>query len=279
MTGYRLLVGIKTWCGEDWIEWALKSVYEVASQIVVVQGPVEAVEVLKGDRTLEKVKKFPDPEKKILLVARPVWPSIVAMVQETLRGKGDFYLKLDDDEVPSKDWLDEFLDLVPQAIQKRLAITSNYFHFAKDFRHVIKAKEVDEFRLRGFPIDQPVNFFHPDFVYPFFPSISAFSLRMQHRLHHYHYVQPISQLARRWAYQMVHWKRGAWADVFKMKRMDNSLENGRISAWPVEEFQGQHPEIVKSHPFWPDGVDWGDGRIGWEELVEDKEFYEKYQHS
>jgi len=87
------------------IEYSLKSVYDFAHEIIIVEGAVENCMFAANpdgsstDGTVEFIKSFPDPQKKITLV-QGRWPEKCEMQNEALRHvSGDYIWLIDSDEV------------------------------------------------------------------------------------------------------------------------------------------------------------------------------------
>jgi hypothetical protein len=271
----RLLVGIKCWWQGDWIEYVLRSIYDAAWKIKVVHGPVKVMFLagFKNDDTLDKARAFPDPDGKIDIQTAAYWPSIVDMANATLDYEADFYLKLDGDEVPSEAWLDEFFEKMPEAQRMDLPITSNYYHVIGDFKHQAKGP-ISEYRMRGFPLKEKPVFHHPDGVIPYFKEIQMPSLKMENRLHHYNWVRSYEAIMIHRAYQRLNW----WGWTPPMirnlrfrpdfeKMVIDHLENYQKDDWPIEPMVDDHPEVVKQHPLWPDGVSFENAKMDWDKVL------------
>jgi len=91
--------------GMPFIEYSLKSVYDFAYEIIIVEGAVENCMFAANpdgsstDGTVEFIKSFPDPQKKIRLV-QGRWPEKCEMQNEALKYvTGDYVWLIDSDEV------------------------------------------------------------------------------------------------------------------------------------------------------------------------------------
>src|SRR3989304_6272987 len=91
--------------GMPFIEYSLKSVYDFADEIIIVEGAVEkcmfAANAAGGstDGTVEFIESFPDPQDKIKLV-RGRWPEKCEMQNEALKHvTGNYVWLIDSDEV------------------------------------------------------------------------------------------------------------------------------------------------------------------------------------
>ncbi len=91
--------------GMPFIEYSLKSVYDFAHEIIIVEGAVENcmfaanADGSSTDGTVEFIESFPDPQNKIKLV-RSRWPEKCEMQNEALKHvTGDYVWLIDSDEV------------------------------------------------------------------------------------------------------------------------------------------------------------------------------------
>lgn len=268
----RLLVGMKVWRQSEYITYCLKAVYGVADYIRIAHGPVRVVADagFTNDDTVEKIRNFPDPEKKITLIDKPIWNDITEMCNATIDLRANFYLKLDGDEIPTLRWLKEFYSLMPESMKKRLPITSNYHHFWGDFKHVYahvsKHDKMYEYRLRGFYLHGGLRFKHPDFVEGIWEFFNGPSLPMEHRLHHFHRVRKLDNMIACLYYQNAAW--GKWTTTHL--KTPHSGGDNLSHDWlrpDVEEYTGQIPECLITHPYFATGITDDLMAIHWEELL------------
>lgn len=105
----ELSVGIIAFNAANYLREALDSVYEIASEIIIVEGAIKGmwdqadVDGSSTDATRHLIATYHDPENKITLVLpRPghKWEDKIEMQNEIAwRVRGDLYLKLDADEI------------------------------------------------------------------------------------------------------------------------------------------------------------------------------------
>jgi glycosyltransferase involved in cell wall biosynthesis len=82
------------------VQEALASVYPHVDQIVIAHGPTELWKDVPPDNSLELIRSFPDPEKKILLETRPLWKDKLEMRDWCGRhATGNYMLIVDADEI------------------------------------------------------------------------------------------------------------------------------------------------------------------------------------
>ena len=106
----KITAGVIVLNAADTIYLALQSIYDSAEKIIVVEGAVERYAAANPDMvdnchsvddTIEIVKNFPDPFKKIeLITAKRLWKNKNEMQNEIAkRVETDLYLKVDADEI------------------------------------------------------------------------------------------------------------------------------------------------------------------------------------
>ncbi|MCK4816380.1 glycosyltransferase family 2 protein, partial [bacterium] len=104
--------------GMPFIEYSLKSVYDFAHEIIIVEGAVaECMFAANGDGsskdgTVEFIKSFSDPANKIKFI-QGRWPEKCEMQNEALKYvTGDYVWLIDSDEVYKKDDLEKIKDIL-----------------------------------------------------------------------------------------------------------------------------------------------------------------------
>jgi len=95
--------------GMPFLEYSLKAIYPFAHEVIIVEGAVSAARFAANpdgsskDGTVEFIKKFPDPDRKIKLI-QGLWPEKVDMQDTALRYvTGDYIWLVDSDEVYKRD--------------------------------------------------------------------------------------------------------------------------------------------------------------------------------
>jgi len=122
------------WNGMPFVEPCLEAIYDKAYEIFIVEGAVpEAYEFAtkrggSTDGTVQAIKKFPDPKKKIKMV-NSKWNSRVEMQNYFMdQVSGDYVWQIDSDEI----WKEEDIDKVIDLIKNRPSVKEVRF-FAKHF--------------------------------------------------------------------------------------------------------------------------------------------------
>jgi ADP-heptose:LPS heptosyltransferase/glycosyltransferase involved in cell wall biosynthesis/predicted O-methyltransferase YrrM len=127
--------------GMPFIEYSLKSIYEFAHEVIIVEGAVEKcmfaanLDGSSTDGTVEFIKSFPDPQNKIRLI-QGKWPEKCEMQNVALRHvTGDYVWLIDSDEV----YKAEHLDRIKKALVENPSITQVNFipdNFWKGLDHI-----------------------------------------------------------------------------------------------------------------------------------------------
>jgi ADP-heptose:LPS heptosyltransferase/glycosyltransferase involved in cell wall biosynthesis/predicted O-methyltransferase YrrM len=145
--------------GMPFIEYSLKSIYEFAHEVIIVEGAVEKCmsaanpDGSSTDGTLEFIKSFPDPERKIELI-QGRWPEKCEMQNVALRQvTGDYVWLIDSDEVYKTEHLKRIkkvcmddpsitqVNFIPDNFWKGLDhifVSSHFFEPACHYRRVFK---------------------------------------------------------------------------------------------------------------------------------------------
>ena len=107
--GPKLSVGMIVFNGDAYLTDALDGVYDLAHEIIIVEGAVEGMWQYADERgsstdtTLQKIAAYPDPDEKIVLVTPSKshrWADKIEMQNEIAsRVTGDIFLKMDSDEI------------------------------------------------------------------------------------------------------------------------------------------------------------------------------------
>lgn len=117
--------------GMPFIQYSLKSIYDFAHEIIIVEGAVEKCMFAANpdgsskDGTVEFLRQFPDPARKIRLI-QGRWPEKCEMQNEALRYvTGDYVWLIDSDEVYKR----EHLEKIKEILQRDPSITQVNFIF------------------------------------------------------------------------------------------------------------------------------------------------------
>jgi glycosyltransferase involved in cell wall biosynthesis len=146
--------------GEQFIKQQLEHIYDVADQIIIVEGAVEVYSKIIGynysnDNTIDIIKKFikeNDPKRKIEFITtksmgRP-WKDKIEMQNKIAElTKGTIFVKQDVDEFYN---LENLLDEINKLEKSPGKVMINYqsLHFWGDYNHVIKGANFNDKQTR-----------------------------------------------------------------------------------------------------------------------------------
>jgi glycosyltransferase involved in cell wall biosynthesis/ADP-heptose:LPS heptosyltransferase len=135
--------------GIPFIEYSLKSIYDFAHEIIIIEGAVEDCKFAVNtdgsstDGTVEFIKSFPDPARKIRFL-QGKWPEKCEMQNEALKHvTGDYVWLIDSDEVYKK----EDLEKIENIIKNDCSITQVNFllyNFWKGLDYIFTSQKFDE---------------------------------------------------------------------------------------------------------------------------------------
>jgi len=145
--------------GMPFIEYSLKSVYDFAHEIIIIEGAVENcmfaanADGSSTDGTVEFIESFPDPQNKVKLI-QGRWPEKCEMQNEALKHvTGDYVWLIDSDEVYKRGDLERIrqilasdpsitqVNFMPNNFWKGLdyvVYSSKFFEFSNHFRRLFK---------------------------------------------------------------------------------------------------------------------------------------------
>lgn len=244
-----LTVGIKVWRATHYIDYVLRSIYEIVDKIAIAFGPVPCMTVWKHDDTLEKIQRFPDPDKKISITFFRQWKSITEMVNSTYDHATDLYMKLDSDEIISPELAAEIKANLPYCQKPGKCIVLSNIHFFRSFHQHVWKSAIDPWRLRIFKVSKKYRWRHPDFVPGIWNEPTDAGLRLKNPIFHYPYVMPVTDVIIKLSYHLMNWKKLKLADaILQAKDRITKLKNNTY-AWKIKDYDGQHPTIMDDHIF------------------------------
>jgi len=153
----RFSFGMIVFNGEAFLREVLESIYDFAFEVIIVEGPDLNALPMAGpdrgssDRTMEILRTFPDPEKKIKVI-RGVWQSKDQQCNRFIEeASGDYIWQVDDDEIYKREDLLKIEQILLQ--DPDITAVAFYWHnFFKGFDRVMVAEPPYEvwrlFRLR-----------------------------------------------------------------------------------------------------------------------------------
>ncbi|MBD3194355.1 MAG: glycosyltransferase [Candidatus Lokiarchaeota archaeon] len=215
MMPLKLSVGIIVFNGEEYLKQAIDSVYNLANQIIIVEGAVEKMMFAANedgsstDNTVNIIKDYNDCDKKITFI-QGKWKNKNEM-QNVIAGyvDGDIYMKLDSDEV----WLEQ--DIIKVLNMFRLdrhlmMVRPAFYHFWKNFSQITVGSQWDSKPVRfwrwfnGFRHDEEDKFGFNYFIDSSGNKVSEprYKTIQTEDVHVYHcgYVKPVNKIKQKISY-------------------------------------------------------------------------------
>ena len=259
--------------GMPFIEASLKSIYDFAYEIVIIEGAVEKCAFAANpdgsstDGTVEFIKAFPDPENKIKLI-QGKWPEKCEMQNEGLnRVTGDYLWLIDSDEVYKKEDITTIYETLKQDTTIK-QVTIPPIHFWKGFNHIFYSKKIAERFWRIFQINRPCHFttHRPPTLYwdgqkKLTRDMNVWNISLDNKIRLYHYSYVFEEQVRQ---KMTLYTHYGWNKPWKLD-LDDWYNNCFLKWTPETKdavevnygvwtgdkkskavpFIGEHPEAIK----------------------------------
>ena len=266
--------------GDDFIEYAIKSVYDFAHEIIIVEGAVQEAMFMVGpdggsrDKTIDLIESFPDPDHKIRLI-RGKWTDKTEQSNVYLRlATGDYVWQIDSDEVYKREdlvKLDEILAANQDSVDMVSITALNFYHnlwtIGKGGRWEAKEDPIRRI-FKNKPGAHFTTHWPPTLVYGDGSTVVGHleqdTLAEQFGIYFYHYsyvtrkqVEEKVEYYNRKGYSPVvgsdlsTWYDQVWSKWThpgcEVEKLHGSHVNRRRPTW-TEYFTGEHPEVMKTHP-------------------------------
>lgn len=259
----KVTAGMIVYNGDDYMEYAISSIYDHLYQLIIVEGAVEKYSdnYRSSDRTMEIIKDYESKDfvGKIKLITKDrLWKDKIEMQNKIASNvKGDIYLKLDHDEV----WDIETFKLAINEfyIDHNLTILRMpYYHFwlnfntvakdaggkwstchprmwrwNKDFKHTISFNHFRD--INNNPVSEPI-YKSKDFK--------------GGRIYHFGYVRELGKLQNKINYYANRGIEKFVTDTVTNYKDGNLTQpTQKVDSW-AEPFKGKLPELLKAHKYY-----------------------------
>ena len=131
--------------GAEFLRQVLDSIYSFAHEIIIAEGadrnsrPYAKPNGSSTDETVDIIKSYPDPGRKILLI-QGIWKDKIEQSNAWLRhATGDYVWQIDDDEIYKK----EDLIKIDSLLKERPETTAVSFHWCHFFGGVDRIRPVN----------------------------------------------------------------------------------------------------------------------------------------
>lgn len=267
--------------GMPFIEYSLKSIYDFAKEIIIVEGAVEKClfaanpDGSSKDGTVEFIKNFPDPQNKIKLI-QGKFPEKCEMQNEALKyATGNYIWLIDSDEVYNRQDLQKINNIIkndPQIAQVNL-IPDNFW---KGFDYIFESKKF--YDIEGYhykrifkfaPGAKFISHRPPTMVLPGSDKTTEqmklldgwTTRKMGIKMYHYSYVLPEQVLQKIELYKRYGWEKGwkisadEWFNecYLKWTHPNRKMIEQKYPIWTGDknsytlQFTGSHPEVMRDY--------------------------------
>lgn len=253
----KIAVSMIVFNSDHVLEAALESVYQFASQIVITEGPVKYY-VDRGfttstDNTVEIIRSFPDPDKKIRLI-QGQWPEKTEMMKaqtEHVHPDTDFAWMVDADEVYKATDVARVLKILPEydsAGFRSMSFYGNFRTILTGFEQKAEYQRIQRWTKRGWHRHRTPTILNPESGQPWrthrhlhFEHLAATGIF----LYHYTYVYP-SQFQRKIGYLTEHLGKGKFIDGYYENVYLRWIRGDEQTRQRIEDkFQGVHEFLPK----------------------------------
>lgn len=264
----KLSVGMIAFDDPDYVEYSLKSIYNIADEIIIVEGKVKKYpgNCSDGEETRKKIVRFikeNDEENKIKYITKrgkSCWDNKIEMQNEIAkRVTGDIYFKVDTDEI----WAEEDILKVLKKFEEDKDLTVAcipFYHFWTNF-HTIAVDNGGKWSTKvprfwrwqdGFHHTKSFNYFVDKYNRPIWKGYCKMITIEDVHCYHFGYVKPLRIMDTKWKYYGT---RGIekysnpknvyreWKDL-----SDTTQPNQRKDSW-AREVKLKLPLVLKDHPF------------------------------
>lgn len=257
----------------DYLKQSIDSIYDDAHEIFFSYGAIENRHLVENDeKTLEIIKNYPDPGKKIKKIfIQNEWASNVQMRNAPLKYlTGDYYFIIDGDEV----YLENSIKIIKKEIIKYpqvMLFLIPCLVFWGDFKTVIGRKFNFD---RIFKISESckivpsgnkmVNRYGIDYKYLSYINLG---LKYSHLFNHYSYVRNDEYIKDKMSFYsnrtdnngLTKGIKNYYENIWLKSKYDMKSVIEKYGGFhPVHPWQfnklynytGEHPSVMKNHPFW-----------------------------
>jgi len=252
---------------EEYIEYALRSVYDFVDYIIVIEGAVTLcmnfanADGSSTDSTVDIIQSIPDPKDKIIL-EQGIWESKIAQRQRYLdiilqqNLAPDYILQVDGDEIYPYATLVEIQRIIKKG--KTDLISTPFYHFWTSFQWRATGSIWSAPQLRCIRYRENLKYTRSH-IYPNYGNsdlLSQTNKRYKHQvtknpIFHYSYVKPHYKIM-----QKLQFYRNR--DGHRLNITDNwtTWKPGQITSCThtavnssAELYEEGHPEVMINHPY------------------------------
>ena len=258
----KIIVSILAYNSETFIKYTLDSIYDLADKIVIVEGAYglqRAFGLRSSDRTIEIIKDYPDPKKKILLIFKNAKEHEHRNEVLKFCEPGDWFFTVHTDEIYKKMDLANLREIL-SSDRDTDVFKVPWFEFYYNFHLGIDGTDSSQ---RIYRIREGCKFFRKDQLATKdgtkYGDMNINSLdRNKVLMFHYAYIYNVKKKIHYYGEKAMIWYNEIFrkftpenADYIYKKNMGLNGGYGiHLNGDPVilSEFHGEHPEAMKTHP-------------------------------
>ena len=265
---YKLSVGMIAFDDPYYVEESLKAVYDLAHEIIIVEGKVEKYpgKCSDGKEMRDKLAKFilkQDPQHKIQYLSRygtSCWKDKIEMQNKIAElVTGDIYLKLDSDEI----WKEKDILKVLNEFKENQNLTIAcvpFYHFWTNFETIAVdhggkwSTKVPRFWRwqKEFRHIKSFNYFVDKFQIPVWKGSYLMQTIEDVYCYHFGYVKPLEAMNKKWEYYLTRGieKYSNPKNIYKIWKnlSDITQPNQKRKSW-AREITLALPSVLMNHPF------------------------------
>lgn len=253
----KVAISMIVFNSDEILEAALESAYSFASQIVITEGPVgyyiDRGFTTSTDNTVEIIRSFPDPEKKITLI-QGQWPEKTEMMKaqtEHVHPDTDFAWMVDADEVYKAGDAARVLEMLPEYDSvgfRSLSFYGNFETVLTGFEQMAEYQRIQRWTRWGWHRHRTPTILNPESGQPWrkhrhlnFEHLAARGIH----LYHYTYVFP-SQFQRKIGYISEGFGKGKCIDGYYENVYLRWIRGDEATRQRIEDkFNGVHEFLPK----------------------------------
>lgn len=262
----KISVGMIAYDCEDYLKYAIDSVYDIVHQIIIVVGAVkgyaEKPDLSKLELLLRHIKDNDIWDKIEIVINDNLWHDKIAMQNQIAElVTGDYYVKIDPDEIWEPNTLIDAIATM-EADKTIKALNMPFLHFWTSFNYIAKdaGGKWSTFHSRIWrwhPTMRHVNSFNH-----FHTEETPLKIQVNNRnfkftageenqpIYHFGYVRTLDKIERKLNYYA---NRGIETDVRNTYATWTNLDDPTqptqlVRSW-AEVYNGNFPAVLRNHPY------------------------------
>lgn len=163
-----IVVGIKTWEDEEYLESAVLSATAIADEIIIAFGPKSPRPPTRDPKkSIELINELIQKNPGKITILKGRWEVGTDAMNEMwqIASEGDFFLRLEGNEIFPKKFIDEFDARLIEIAESTAPLAARTLYFWKNMKHTIHSPELDRFFQRGCMVNHRLKYISPRSLY------------------------------------------------------------------------------------------------------------------